>query len=75
MPAANIMAGANVGPLAPHSNYAQTPIVPDPAGSALGLEAKVIDGTPLRVATIVVVTIGGLVGLRWLGYKFNVTVG
>jgi len=75
MGAANPLIGANVGSMAPHSAYPQTPVVPDPAGSALGQERKVVDGTPLRAATLLVLAIGGLAGLRWAGFKFNVTVG
>ncbi len=73
MPAVNVMFGGSA--TAPHSGYAQTPS--PPAGSEVGVAAggAIVDGTPMRVATIVVLAIVGLAGLRWAGFKFNVTVG
>lgn len=74
----NMLVGGGAVPSgsAPMSGYPQTPSVPSPgSGSSLGVQANVIDGTPLRVATIVVLSVAGLAGLRWAGFKFNVTVG
>jgi hypothetical protein len=72
----NIMVGGGLGAgTAPMSNYPQTPSVA--TGSSVGVEAggSIIDGTPLRVVTIVALAILGLAGLKWAGFKFNVTVG
>jgi uncharacterized membrane protein (Fun14 family) len=73
MPAVNVMFGG--GATAPHSNYAQTPSPVSSGDLGVGAEAGIIDGTPMRVATLVVLAIVGLAGLRWAGFKFNVTVG
>lgn len=70
----NIMVG-DMGPIAPMSQYPQTPTVPNPGGSGVAASASIIDGTPLRVVSVVALAIGGLAGLRWAGIKFNVTVG
>lgn len=68
--------GIQAGASAPHSSYEQTPAVPSPGGgSGITVQAGVIDGTPMRVATIVILAVGGLAGLKWAGFKFNVTVG
>lgn len=74
----NMLVGGGAVPRgsAPMSGYPQTPSVPSPSSAAsVGIQAGGIDGTPLRVATIVVLSIAGLAGLRWAGFKFNVTVG
>ncbi len=70
----NIMVGGSLGQ-APMSNYPQTPSVADGSNVAIGASGSIIDGTPMRVATIVALSILGLVGLKWAGFKFNVTVG
>lgn len=57
------------------SQYAQTPSVASGSSVSIGAQGNVIDGTPMRVATIVALAIFGLVGLKWAGWKFNVTVG
>lgn len=74
----NSLVGGGIGSSvqSPMSGYPQTPPVASPGGgSSIGLQASVIDGTPLRVATVVLLAVGGLAGLRWAGFKFNVTVG
>jgi hypothetical protein len=74
----NMLVGGGTVPrgTAPMSDFPQTPSVPSPgSGGSVGVQANVIDGTPLRVATIVVLSVAGLAGLRWAGFKFNVTVG
>jgi hypothetical protein len=71
----NIMVGGQVGSTAPMSQYPQTPSVASGSQVSVGASGSVIDGTPMRVATIVVIAIFGLVGLKWAGWKFNVTVG
>jgi hypothetical protein len=76
MAAVNSLLGDTaVGTTAPMSGYPQTPPVANPGGSQVGVGVSVVDGTPLRVATLVALAIGGLAGLRWAGFKFNVTVG
>lgn len=76
MPAVNTMFGhVGLGSSAPHSNYPQTPTVASTGDKTVGVEASMIDGTPLRVATLIVLVVVGLAGLRWAGFKFNVTVG
>jgi hypothetical protein len=47
----------------------------DPASSAASNRQTVIDGTPARVAALGIVSLAVLVGLRWAGFKFNVTAG
>lgn len=71
----NVMVGGGLGSSAPMSNYAQTPSVA--SGSQVGVTAgaSVVDGTPMRVATLVILMIFGLAGLKWAGWKFNITVG
>jgi hypothetical protein len=71
----NMLVGGQVGTTAPHSDYPQTPSVADGSTVAVGAGASVVDGTPMRVATLVILAIAGLAGLKWAGYKFNVTVG
>lgn len=74
MPSINTMFGASVGGPAPHSSYTQTPSVP--TGSELGLNiGGGLEGIPTRVATIIILTVAGLAGLKWAGFKFNVTAG
>lgn len=70
MPAHNSMVGGPA-PTAPMSGYAQTqvPLTPNSSGNL------VIDGTPLRVVTLTVLAVGGIVALRWAGFKFNVVAG
>ena len=72
---ANPLIGAQASVTAPMSEYAQTPTVQGGEGGGLGIQARVIDGTPMRVATIGVLAVLGLAGLKWAGYKFNVTTG
>lgn len=45
----------------------------DPAADAASNRQTVIDGTPARVAAFGLLALGVLVGLRWGGFKFNVT--
>lgn len=71
----NIMVGGQVGSGAPMSQYPQTPSVATGSQVDIGASGSVVDGTPMRVATIVAIAILALVGLKWAGYKFNVTVG
>jgi hypothetical protein len=75
-PVNTLLGNSAIGATAPMSGYPQTTAVPSPGGSSSVNVAQTIDGTPLRVATLVVLGIAGLVGLRyWAGFKFNVTVG
>ena len=60
---------------APHSGYVQTPSVATAGQSELGAGISLIDGTPMRVATLIVLAVLGLAGLRWAGFRFNVTSG
>jgi hypothetical protein len=71
----NIMVGGQLGSTAPMSNYAQTPTVATGSEVGVGAGGAIIDGTPMRVATLILLAIFALVGLRWAGFKFNVTVG
>lgn len=71
----NLMVGGQLGATAPMSNYPQTPTVASGSDATIGAGGYVVDGTPLRVVSIVLVMIFLLVGLRWAGWKFNVTVG
>ena len=73
MPAVNTMFGA--GPTAPHSAYAQTPSPPATGAESVGFNLSLTDGTPMRIVTIMVLVILGLAGLKWAGYRFNVTGG
>jgi hypothetical protein len=75
MPSVNTMFGSPAGGTAPMSSYAQTPSVPDTGASGVGVGFSLVDGTPIRVATIVVIAVVGLAGLKWAGYRFNVTSG
>lgn len=75
MPSANTMFGSTPGATAPMSNYAQTASVPDTGASSIGVNFSLIDGTPMRVATGIIVLVAALAGFRWSGYKFNVTSG
>lgn len=72
---ANIMVGGPIGSSAPMSGYPQTPTVATGSEASISAGGTVIDGTPMRVATIVLLAVFGLVLLRWGGWKFNVTVG
>lgn len=63
------------GNTAPHSEYAQTPTVSQRGDSTVSGGLSFIDGTPMRVATIMILAVLGLAGLRWAGYRFNVTSG
>lgn len=76
MPAANVMFQfPGVGGQAPHSGFIQTPS-PAPSGqSEIGAGIGLVDATPMRVATIIVLVVLGLAGLRWAGFRFNVTAG
>lgn len=71
----NVMVGGGLGSSAPMSQYQQTPSVASGSQVSVGASGSVIDGTPIRVATLVAIAIFGLVGLKWAGFKFNVTVG
>ena len=75
MPSANPLFGAVPGQSAPHSDYTQTASVVDTGASSIGVGASFIDGTPMRVATIIILAVAGLAGFKWAGYKFNVTSG
>lgn len=75
MPSVNTLIGGFGGATAPMSGYAQTPSVPATGAEGVGASVSLIDGTPMRVATIIVLTVVGLAGLRWSGFKFNVTTG
>jgi hypothetical protein len=69
------MVGGGVSSSAPMSQYPQTPTVASGSSVNVGAGGSVIDGTPMRVATLVALAIFGLAGLKWAGFKFNVTVG
>lgn len=71
----NVMVGGGLGSSAPMSSYPQTPSVASGSSVSVGAGGTVIDGTPMRVATVVAIAIFGLVAFKWAGYKFNVTVG
>ena len=75
MPSINTMFGANIGGTAPMSNYAQTASVPTGSETGIGGALSLNDGTPMRVATIMLLMVAGLAGLKWAGFKFNVTAG
>ena len=75
MPAVNTMFGVGIGGTAPHSNYQQTPSPPATGAESIGFNVSLIDQTPMRVVTIMVLVVLGLAGLRWAGYRFNVTGG
>lgn len=75
-PVNTLLGESAIGATAPMSGYPQTPSVANPGGSSVDASASAtIDGTPLRVATVVVLAVAGLAGLRWAGFKFNLTVG
>jgi hypothetical protein len=69
------MFGGSLGGTAPHSSYAQTPSVPQSVDASVGIGGSLVDGTPMRVATIIILAVAGLAGLKWAGYRFNVTSG
>lgn len=71
----NVMVGSMPGSTAPMSAYPQTSSVASGSSVSVGVGGRVIDGTPMRVATLVALSIAGLAGLKWAGFKFNVTVG
>jgi hypothetical protein len=76
--AANTLFGGvpgNQSGTAPMSSAPQTPTVPSGSEVNIGAKESIIDGTPLRVVTLVVLAVGGLAGLKWAGFKFNITVG
>lgn len=75
MPSANPMFGGVPGGTAPMSNYSQTPSVHDTGASSIGANVALVDGTPMRVATFIILAVVGLAGFKWAGYKFNVTSG
>lgn len=60
---------------APHSGFIQTPSPAASGQSEIGAGIGLVDGTPMRVATIIVLVVLGLAGLRWAGFRFNVTGG
>lgn len=60
---------------APHSGFIQTPSPAVSGQSEVGANIGLIDATPMRVATIIVLVVLGLAGLRWAGFRFNVTAG
>lgn len=77
MPLHNSMVGgpaASYGQQAPMSGYPQTQ-VQSVIGNAMTPGSRVIDGTPLRVVTFAAIGVGGLLALKWAGFKFNVTAG
>lgn len=73
MPQVNTM--FQFGGTAPHSSYAQTPSTAQTGQETVGGGISLIDGTPMRIATIMILMVLGLAGLRWAGYRFNVTSG
>lgn len=75
MPAANVMFGSPPGGPAPMSGYAQTPGVSQTGAETVGVSGTLVDGTPMRVATIILLMVAGLAGLKALNYRFNVTSG
>ena len=75
MPSVNTMFQTNVGGTAPHSSYAQTPSVTARGDASIGYDEGKIDGTPMRVATIIVLMVAGLYGLKVAGIRYNVTSG
>jgi hypothetical protein len=75
MPSINTMFGSPPGGTAPHSNYEQTPGVPQTGAEGIGFSAGFVDGTPMRVATLIILSVAGLAGLKWAGYRFSVTSG
>jgi len=75
MPSVNTMFGVGPGGSAPMSSYAQTPSVPESGHLGVGASVSGMDGTPLRVVTIMALMVLGLAGFKWAGYRFNVTSG
>ncbi len=75
MPSVNTMFQTDIGGSAPHSNYQQTPSVSARGDASVGYEEGGIDGTPMRVATIIILSVAGLYGLKVAGIRFNVTSG
>lgn len=47
----------------------------DPTEAGNASRSQVIDGTPARVAGLIVLSTAVLIGLRWSGFRFNVTAG
>jgi hypothetical protein len=74
-PVNTLLGDSAIGATAPMSGYPQTPPVANPGGGSVSGNVSIVDGTPLRVATLVALSVGGLAGLRWAGFKFNVTIG
>lgn len=75
MPSVNTMFGSVPGGTAPMSQYPQTPGAAQAPHETIGANVSLIDGTPMRVATIIVLSVVGLAGMKWAGYRFNVTSG
>jgi hypothetical protein len=75
MPSVNTMFQTGIGGSAPHSDYKQTPSVSARGDASVGYDESMIDGTPMRVATIMILAVAGLYGLKVSGIRFNVTSG
>lgn len=75
MPSVNTMFHTDVGGSAPHSDYKQTPSVSASGDASVGYQEGGIDGTPMRVATLMILAVAGLYGLKVAGIRFNVTSG
>lgn len=65
--------GGSVGLGAPMSNYGQTPST-EPTGIGVSAGGS-IDGTPTRVATLVIITLAGIALFKWGNIKFNIAAG
>ncbi len=53
------------------SAHSEAPNTPSPSmrgDQTVGAEARFSDGTPMRVASIVLLSIIGLAGLKWAGF-------
>lgn len=74
MPAVNILAGGGytlpAGAANPGSAQTAAAAVQTPVASG----SLVVDGTPVRVAAVVIAAAAGIVALRWAGFKFNVAI-
>lgn len=67
IPGTYINGGFDYAPAQTHSG--------DPTEAGNASRQNVIDGTPARVAAIMVLTVAVMVGLRYSGFRFNVTAG
>lgn len=55
------------------SSYGQTPST-EPTGIGVSAGGS-IDGTPTRVATLIIVTLVGIAAFKWGNIKFNIAAG